>query len=271
MGDGSPVANHRLAPYAEPRQPSSTTQPQQGQRHATGNLDQPRDSIRDVYTGGSAIWNLASTRSAFEPFPTASRDTLSNAALHSSVEETLINAANLTDFNHVSADFQYASDLTEYTGSAFPQQEIGAFAFTGNMPPHQTGLQQLDIGQFLDMSGTNQMVQTDMDASKSHPTLSSGAPSGTRRPRTGKASQEGGNRIQCDQPGCSATFGRGAEFRRHLSTKHRRGQTAQVRCMVCPYEYPRLDKVRLHMEKMHGLLVEKKREAHLTDAHYAEL
>ncbi|KAF2684107.1 hypothetical protein K458DRAFT_487618 [Lentithecium fluviatile CBS 122367] len=78
---------------------------------------------------------------------------------------------------------------------------------------------------------------------------------GTRAPTGKTASQEKGNRIECAQDGCQKTFGRPAEFRRHLDTKHsRRGV---VRCMVCTYEYPRMDKVRSHMEKMHGLRVEK--------------
>ncbi|KAF1949499.1 hypothetical protein CC80DRAFT_497397 [Byssothecium circinans] len=62
-------------------------------------------------------------------------------------------------------------------------------------------------------------------------------------------------KITCTQPGCPVTFGRPHEFRRHFRTVHERKKSS--RCMFCEYEYPRLDKVRFHMEKMHGFKVEK--------------
>ncbi|KAL5377174.1 hypothetical protein DPSP01_009986 [Paraphaeosphaeria sporulosa] len=59
----------------------------------------------------------------------------------------------------------------------------------------------------------------------------------------------------CDVPGCSATFRRPAEFRRHKRTVHMRHEAQEFECIVksCNYTYPRLDKVREHMKRMHGI------------------
>lgn len=62
-------------------------------------------------------------------------------------------------------------------------------------------------------------------------------------------------RHACTVSRCEKTFGRPAEFRRHMKTVHKRHETPQVHCMMCDYTYPRIDKVREHMEKMHGLRV----------------
>lgn len=66
-------------------------------------------------------------------------------------------------------------------------------------------------------------------------------------------------RERCTYAGCNATFGRGAEFRRHVRTVHKRHEAGGYQCLYqsCGYSYPRIDKVRSHMEKMHGLRVEK--------------
>lgn len=65
-------------------------------------------------------------------------------------------------------------------------------------------------------------------------------------------------RHRCTQPGCDQTFGRPQEFRRHLIVKHNSQDAEKTpRCMFCRYSYPRLDKVRNHMEKVHGCRVQK--------------
>ncbi|KAF2639721.1 hypothetical protein P280DRAFT_519114 [Massarina eburnea CBS 473.64] len=66
-------------------------------------------------------------------------------------------------------------------------------------------------------------------------------------------------KTRCEEPGCKATFGRPQEFRRHFRTVHERKNDSGYRCILqsCNYEYPRLDKVRSHMAKKHGMKVEK--------------
>lgn len=63
-------------------------------------------------------------------------------------------------------------------------------------------------------------------------------------------------RHACNVPGCLKTFGRPAEFRRHKETVH--GKKNKFRCMVesCDYTYPRLDKVREHMRRVHKLRIQ---------------
>ncbi|KAJ4353644.1 uncharacterized protein N0V89_005374 [Didymosphaeria variabile] len=63
---------------------------------------------------------------------------------------------------------------------------------------------------------------------------------------------------RCDVPGCNATFGRPAEFRRHKRTVHKRLGAPEFQCMVqsCSYTYPRLDKVREHMRRVHGIRIQ---------------
>lgn len=76
----------------------------------------------------------------------------------------------------------------------------------------------------------------------------------TSAPNPTNSQRKGKQTVRCNQPDCSATFGRPAEFRRHLRTKHREPETENYRCLFesCKYDYPRADKVRSHMEKVHG-------------------
>ena len=67
-------------------------------------------------------------------------------------------------------------------------------------------------------------------------------------PRTNKG------KIRCTEPGCNKTFGRPQELRRHLEADRRRKTNTGWRCVVsCDYEYPRWDKVRIHMGNKHGI------------------
>ncbi|KAF1968107.1 hypothetical protein BU23DRAFT_656829 [Bimuria novae-zelandiae CBS 107.79] len=51
------------------------------------------------------------------------------------------------------------------------------------------------------------------------------------------------SRHACSFTGCKKTFGRPAEFRRHMKTIHKRDETPGIQCMMCNYTYPRIDKV----------------------------
>lgn len=89
-------------------------------------------------------------------------------------------------------------------------------------------------------------------------TISTSQPQQRRSRTTGsRAGQQKGERLNCTQPDCTATFGRGVEFRRHMRTVHQ--EQGSYRCLVesCNYQYARADKVRSHMEKVHGLRLER--------------
>ena len=60
-----------------------------------------------------------------------------------------------------------------------------------------------------------------------------------------------GDRISCTHVGCSATFGRAGDFRRHIK-KH---ADPELSCSVktCNYKSYRLDKLREHQCKRHGI------------------
>lgn len=60
-----------------------------------------------------------------------------------------------------------------------------------------------------------------------------------------------GDRISCTHVGCSATFGRAGDFRRHIK-KH---ADPELSCSVktCNYKSYRLDKLREHQRKRHGI------------------
>jgi hypothetical protein len=130
-------------------------------------------------------------------------------------------------------------DLADMSASAFAQ--------TGsNVPlatPVPTARQQLGRqGSFQPMPSNDMSLQE---------IVSPADISALGIPHTGSAAPPAeGNPVNCEHPGCSATFGRMAEMRRHLTTAHRRGPT--VRCMFCHYDCPRIDKVRSHMRTMHA-------------------
>ena len=60
-----------------------------------------------------------------------------------------------------------------------------------------------------------------------------------------------GDRISCTHVGCSATFGRAGDFRRHIK-KH---ADPELSCSIktCNYKSYRLDKLREHQRKRHGI------------------
>ena len=60
-----------------------------------------------------------------------------------------------------------------------------------------------------------------------------------------------GDRIPCTHVGCSATFGRAGDFRRHIK-KH---ADPELSCSIktCNYKSYRLDKLREHQRKRHGI------------------
>lgn len=60
-----------------------------------------------------------------------------------------------------------------------------------------------------------------------------------------------GGRISCSHVGCSATFGRAGDFRRHIK-KH---ADPELSCSVktCNYKSYRLDKLHEHQRKRHGI------------------
>jgi hypothetical protein len=161
--------------------------------------------------------------------------------------------------------------VPRYDGNAIRQQAVNDLSicspFSGYAPVgYQAGLQpsaQTLPSANLEWNYTN--FGTGMHAA-ALPQPSPALGIETRRPQgrrssVNEASQRKDSRIACNKPGCVATFGRPAEFRRHLDTKHNRRQNQGFRCVVCKYEYPRMDKVRSHMEKMHGLRLEKITEA----------
>ena len=64
----------------------------------------------------------------------------------------------------------------------------------------------------------------------------------------------GKERISCSVDGCMKTFGRGADFRRHMRSVH---MGESFRCLIpsCDKSYPRPDKVQEHMRKVHGKML----------------
>lgn len=77
-----------------------------------------------------------------------------------------------------------------------------------------------------------------------------------KRSSKSKDNSKRGERYTCTQPGCHTTFGRPIYFRRHIHTKHQQLEgLGEYRCLVlsCQYRYPRADKVKSHMEKVHRL------------------
>jgi len=168
---------------------------------------------------------------------------------------------NPLDANLDVGTFQKSSTLfpsdVEHSRTAFAVPNIPTFTDTAGCVP-QFGLQQ-DVSNGAPFQGVWDPATLPAPASlqsESALEIQTRQPR-TRRAPTGGVPQEEGNRIACNRPGCKATFGREAEFRRHMDTKHNRGQVPGFRCIVCTYEYPRMDKVRSHMEKMHGLRVVK--------------
>lgn len=84
----------------------------------------------------------------------------------------------------------------------------------------------------------------------------SSSPSKPRSSLLGRGSSGNRKRVVCTQDDCSASFGRPIDFRRHLRTAHQQlGSGTEYHCLVssCRYSYPRSDKVRDHMKKVHGL------------------
>lgn len=209
----------------------------------------------------------ATVQPSFEFFAITPQDIPRNDTLYRNVAETFNHDGIVPDFNDASAVFQDISDLSGLVAPMVPQQELAMLPSSGYT------YQSMGLGPYSASSGSNLSVLASPGIMQPQ-SNTIGEPTRMERPQAGKPPQGGrkeGNRIQCTRPGCTTTFGRGAELRRHLKTVHRRGQTVPFRCMVCEHESYREDKVREHMEKMHGLVVTKKREGRSADAGYDEL
>jgi hypothetical protein len=156
--------------------------------------------------------------------------------------------------------------LTDMSAAGLPQTGYGVPSATPvPIAPQQYGFQGgLEQMSPNDLSVLGSLGPADMSASALHNTSSASgrqtrrsSTSSKRRTSAARVPRAERDRITCDQPGCDVTFGRGAEFMRHMITVHHSEHTAYYRCMHmdCDYKYPRMDKVRSHMEKMHGLRV----------------
>lgn len=161
-----------------------------------------------------------------------------------------LSACNVDPFLGNAQPF-FATDTANYYG------EDTAFNFAEATPQFimNNNIQTAPYHQHL---GLIQPGVSGLSANFETPGLRQLVPQPAMPSATGSAPQPRTQRqtiLDCDVPGCDATFKRLAEFRRHKDTIHQQGSTPRFRCMVqsCRYTYPRLDKVREHMKRMHGI------------------